>query len=80
MPTLSEESGSPPRIPRDEVAAHLDSCRQEALIAEAQNQGALSRTTGSGDKPFAELCDKAQFLHDSETGGTIVVTRLRTGP
>ena len=79
MRTLSEETGSPPRISLDDVAAHLDSCRQEALIAEAQNRGALSRTTGSGDAHFAELCDKARLLHDPETGGLIVVSCVRTG-
>ena len=80
MRTLSEETGDPRRIPLDGAAACLDSCRQEALIAEAQNRGALSRTTGSGDGHFAELCDKARLLHDAETGGSIVVTCVRTGP
>ena len=76
---LSEETGRPPLIPLDEVAAHLDSDRQEALFADALNQGAQSWTTGSGDGLFADLCDEEQFLDDSGTGGSIVLTSVRTG-
>ena len=79
MRAPSEETGSPPLVLVGEVAAHLDFGRQEALFAEAQNRGALSWTTGSGDELFAEHCDNARFLHDSGTGGSIVVTCMRTG-
>ncbi len=77
---LSEDTGSPPLILLDEVAAHLDSGRRTALFAEILKLGAQTWMTGTGDELFADLGGEAQFFEVSETGGTSVATSVRPGP
>lgn len=74
---LFEDTGSPPLILLDEVAAHLDSDRRAALFAEILKLGAQTWMTGTGDELFAELGDAAQFFDVSETAGASVVECVR---
>ena len=59
---LSEDTGSPPLILLDEVAAHLDSGRRADLFAEILRLGAQTWMTGTGPELFEELGDHAQVL------------------
>ena len=66
---LAEDTGSPPIILLDEVAAHLDAARRAALYDEICALGAQAWMTGTGPELFAELERRAQFVEVAETGG-----------
>ena len=56
------EQGAPPILLLDEVAAHLDGARREALFGEICASGAQAWLTGTDDAIFAELDGKAQLF------------------
>lgn len=70
---LAEDTGTPPLILLDEVAAHLDSTRRTALYDEICALGAQAWMTGTGPELFENLGDRAQHLAVIETDGTSMV-------
>jgi DNA replication and repair protein RecF len=74
---LAEDSGTPPVLLLDEVAAHLDAARRAALYEEIVALGAQALLTGTGPELFAGLRGRAQGLSLSDTGGT---TRIEEAP
>ena len=66
---LKEQTGIPPILLLDEVAAHLDSGRRAALYDEIGALGAQAWMTGTGAELFEELGARAQHLLVSETNG-----------
>lgn len=66
---LTEETGAPPLLLLDEVAAHLDTARRAALYHEICALGAQAWMTGTGPEMFAELEDRAQYFEVTETEG-----------
>lgn len=66
---LTAQIGAPPILLLDEVAAHLDADRRAALYNEVCALGAQAWMTGTGPELFAELGQRAQYLHVSETDG-----------
>lgn len=73
---LSQREGSPPIILLDEVAAHLDSERRAALYNEICALRAQAWMTGTEPDLFADLGERAQSLHVTETNGISQVERL----
>ena len=71
---LSEDTGSPPLILLDEVAAHLDSDRRSALFAEILRLGAQTWMTGTGPELFEDLGDHAQVLQVTVRNGASEVS------
>lgn len=67
---LSEDTGSPPLLLLDEVAAHLDQVRRAALFDEICALGAQAWMTGTGMELFEELGDRAQYVFANEENGT----------
>ena len=67
---LFEDTGAPPLILLDEVAAHLDRDRRAALYDEICALGAQAWMTGTGPELFEDMGDRAQVLSVSETDGT----------
>ena len=59
---LTLERGAPPLLLLDEVAAHLDAVRREALYSELRALGAQAWLTGTEAAVFAPLRGVAQFL------------------
>ena len=57
------ERGSVPLLLLDEVAAHLDGHRREALFEEVSALGAQAWLTGTDSALFASLGKRAQFFH-----------------
>ena len=74
---LSEDTGSPPLILLDEVAAHLDADRRAALYDEICALGAQAWMTGTGPELFEALGDRAQHMTVSDQGGTSVANMTR---
>jgi DNA replication and repair protein RecF len=74
---LAEDTGSPPLILLDEVAAHLDSDRRAALYDEICALGAQAWMTGTGPELFEALGDRAQHLSVGELEGTSTVASAR---
>jgi len=72
---LAEDTGAPPVILLDEVAAHLDATRRTALYDEICALGAQAWMTGTGPELFDDLGDKAQFLEVSENNGASAVSQ-----
>ncbi len=70
---LADRIGSPPILLLDEVAAHLDSDRRAALYDEICGLKAQAWMTGTGPELFAELEDRAQYLHVTESEGVSTV-------
>jgi len=66
---LAAETGTPPVLLLDEVAAHLDAARRAALYAEVAALGAQAFLTGTGPELFAGLGARAQAFAVAETGG-----------
>ena len=66
---LAEETGAPPILLLDEVAAHLDTGRRAALYDEICALGAQAFMTGTGAELFAGLAGRAQFVDVSEAAG-----------
>jgi DNA replication and repair protein RecF len=54
--------GIAPLLLLDEIAAHLDVARREALFAEIERLGAQAWMTGTDEQVFAPLWNTAQFL------------------
>jgi DNA replication and repair protein RecF len=58
----TEEHGSAPLLLLDEVAAHMDDVRREALFDEILNLGAQAWITGTDQSLFESLKGQAQFF------------------
>ncbi|AXI44553.1 DNA replication/repair protein RecF [Sulfitobacter sp. SK012] len=67
---LAAETGAPPLLLLDEVAAHLDAGRRAALYDEIVGLGAQAWMTGTGAELFDALGDRAQYLEVTEDSGT----------
>jgi len=65
-------SGLAPLLLLDEIAAHLDDLRREALFGEIETLGAQAWFTGTDREAFAPLRSKAQFF-DIEDGRVLPV-------
>ncbi|MFN0113940.1 MAG: DNA replication/repair protein RecF [Paracoccaceae bacterium] len=76
---LADDTGAPPVLLLDEVAAHLDAGRRESLYDEIAALGAQAFMTGTGPELFGTLGPRAQFLEVAEAGGASEV-RERTRP
>jgi DNA replication and repair protein RecF len=74
---LAEDTGAPPVILLDEVAAHLDAGRRAALFDEVVALGAQAFMTGTGPELFAELGTRAKGLEVTEAGGVSAVREVR---
>ena len=59
-------SGLAPLLLLDEIAAHLDELRREALFAEIERLGAQAWMTGTDSEVFLPLREKAEFLTVAE--------------
>ncbi|GGB18014.1 DNA replication/repair protein RecF [Allosediminivita pacifica] len=73
---LAADTGAPPLLLLDEVAAHLDAGRRAALYAEIGALGAQAWMTGTGPELFEELGEGAQRLEVTEDAGLSVVRAL----
>ncbi len=71
---LSQDFGAAPILLLDEVSAHLDAERRDALYNEIVALGAQAWMTGTGAELFDTLGDRAQHLEISEaqTGSLIM--------
>ncbi|MDF2231005.1 DNA replication/repair protein RecF [Albimonas sp. CAU 1670] len=70
---LAAQTGTPPLLLLDEVAAHLDEGRRAALYAEIRALGAQAWMTGTEAELFAALGEEALRVEVSEgEGGTIL--------
>ena len=70
---LAADTGLPPILLLDEVAAHLDRARRAALFDEICALGAQAWMTGTGMELFEELGDRAQYIEVNDQGGTSVL-------
>ncbi len=70
---LADATGAAPVLLLDEVAAHLDASRREALFAEITALGAQAWMTGTGPELFGGIEPGALRLTVSEAGGLSVV-------
>ena len=70
---LRDDFGAPPILLLDEVAAHLDANRREALYNELYALKAQAWLTGTGPELFEALTGRASMLHIQEhpTGSTL---------
>lgn len=66
---LAEDTGTPPLILLDEVAAHLDAGRRAALYDEICALGAQAWMTGTGPELFEDLGPRAQYVRVTEEAG-----------
>jgi DNA replication and repair protein RecF len=71
---VAAETGTPPVLLLDEVAAHLDADRRRALYAAIEALGAQAWMTGTGPELFDGLA--AQRLRIAEARGISEVTRV----
>ena len=71
---LAEDTGAPPILLLDEVAAHLDAERRAALYDEITGLGAQAWMTGTGRELFADLEGRAQFIEVTASDGISAVT------
>lgn len=71
---LIRDSGSPPILLLDEVAAHLDSGRRAALYEEICALNAQAWMSGTGAGLFDGLASRALRLEVSDAGGAPAVT------
>ena len=74
---LAEDTGAPPVMLLDEVAAHLDADRRAALYDEVIALGAQAWMTGTGAELFAELGQRAVYVEVTETDGLSEATVRR---
>ncbi|PWE32382.1 DNA replication/repair protein RecF [Maritimibacter sp. 55A14] len=72
---LAEDTGAPPVLLLDEVAAHLDADRRAALYDEIAALGAQAWMTGTGRELFADLGGRAQFLEVTAENGDSRITK-----
>ena len=75
---LAVETGAPPILLLDEVAAHLDAGRRAALYDEVCALGAQAWMTGTGPELFSELGARAQRVEVAEEGGKSVARMVAT--
>jgi DNA replication and repair protein RecF len=75
---LHEDTGAPPLVLLDEVAAHLDAGRRAALYDEIVALGAQAWMTGTGAELFAEFGTRAQALEVTEEAGESRVREVET--
>lgn len=73
---LAEDTGGPPIILLDEVAAHLDADRRAALYDEICALKAQAWMTGTEAELFRELGDRAQHYEVHEVGGESQAVRV----
>ncbi|MDP3861055.1 MAG: DNA replication/repair protein RecF [Phaeovulum sp.] len=66
---LAEDTGAPPVLLLDEVAAHLDAERRAALYDEICALGCQAFMTGTGAELFEGLGGRAQVFEVNERGG-----------
>ena len=71
---LIAQTGQPPVLLLDEVAAHLDAARRAALYDEICALGAQAWMTGTEAQLFEALGDRGQYLYVTETEGASAVT------
>ena len=71
---LAVETGAPPILLLDEVAAHLDAGRRAALYDEICALGAQAWMTGTGPELFADLGPRAQYVEVTERDAESIVT------
>lgn len=67
--SLAAQSGSPPIVLLDEVAAHLDTGRRAALYDEICALGAQAWMTGTGPELFEDLGDRAMRVEVIDDDG-----------
>jgi DNA replication and repair protein RecF len=72
---LAEDTGAPPIVLLDEVAAHLDADRRQALYNEICALGAQAWMTGTGPELFEDLGPRAEMFEVSDAGGVSRVER-----
>ena len=72
---VAEGFGAPPLLLLDEVTAHLDDGRRQALFAAVLAIGAQAWMTGTEPELFTALGDRAQRLRLTESGGELRVER-----
>ncbi|MBF9035226.1 DNA replication/repair protein RecF [Rhodobacterales bacterium HKCCE2091] len=78
---LKSETGEPPLVLLDEVAAHLDAGRRAALFDEICALGGQAWMTGTGPELFADLGPRAQGFRVVEEGGSSrIVPESETTP
>ncbi|MEM8631209.1 MAG: DNA replication/repair protein RecF [Pseudomonadota bacterium] len=65
---LKEDTGLPPLLLLDEVAAHLDAGRRAALYDEICALGIQAWMTGTGPELFDDLGDRAQRIEVTDSG------------
>ncbi len=75
---LMADTGQPPVLLLDEVAAHLDTARRSALYDEICALGAQAWMTGTEAQLFDALGDRAQYLTVSEAvdGSTVLDSKV----
>ena len=73
---VAESFGAPPLLLLDEVTAHLDDDRREALFAAVLGLGAQAWMTGTAAELFAGLGERAQRLRVEDGGGASRVERV----
>jgi DNA replication and repair protein RecF len=71
---LSQDTGAPPVLLLDEVAAHLDANRRAALYDEICLLGSQAFMTGTGAELFESLAGRAQFIEVTEAAGLSVIS------
>lgn len=77
---LTAELGTPPLLLLDEVAAHLDASRREALHDEICALGVQAWMTGTGAELFATLGERTQPFEVSDSAGESRVAPARIMP
>jgi DNA replication and repair protein RecF len=70
---LAQATGAAPILLLDEVAAHLDTSRRQALFAEIEGLSAQAWMTGTGAELFDGLADSALRLAVTESDGRSAV-------
>ena len=77
---MTEDTGAPPILLLDEVAAHLDAGRRAALYDEILGLGAQAWMTGTGPELFEELGANSTRLEVNDRQGTSVVSHVGQTP
>ncbi|MBU2992409.1 DNA replication/repair protein RecF [Octadecabacter sp. 1_MG-2023] len=72
---LADDFGAPPILLLDEVAAHLDASRRDALYSEITALGAQAFMTGTGPELFEELGEAAQDVYVTDESGVSQVSQ-----
>ncbi len=73
---LAKDFGAPPLLLLDEVAAHLDADRRNALYDEIVALGAQAWMTSTDADLFSGLQNRAQYVEVTENAGTSEVNQL----